>query len=363
MGTMEIMPPLRSVSIRDLPEMLRRMGSPWGPMTDLTVEASASDKPGRRAAFLVTVRWGDRAFPFVAEAKTRSTPRVLEDAASSARRHASTSDRRPMVVVPYLGERSLDWLDEHGVSGIDLSGNGLAVVPGSLYLRRSGRPNLYPESQPSRHAYRGATSIVPRVFLCRREFESVTAIRDEIASRGGRVALSTVSKALARMVEDVMVRRTDSTIASLQPDALLDRLRESFEPPPRNRIATLKVGTPEAIFRRMDGVEPRPRLVLSGVSSQSRYAAGMRSDQPVVYCEDLGEVRRRAGDTWNETERFADLTVIETRDRTPFFDARADPSGVVYASPVQAFLELAAGDKRDREMAAGVRRSILDAIG
>jgi len=356
------MPPTKSISENAIPEILGRLGSPWGPETDLAIEPWARDDGGAQPDFRITIRWGDRAVEFVAEAKTRSTPRVLEEAASRADQAADMTGLWPMVIVPYLSERSLDWLDERGVSGIDLSGNGLAMVPGVLYLRRSGRPNRYPESQPSKYAYRGATSIVPRVFLCRREFESVSAIKDEIESRGGKVALSTVSKALARMVEDVLVRRTDTSIALLQPDTLLDKLRESFERPSRNRIATLKVNDLEALFRHIDGAESRPRLVLSGASSQSRYASGLRSDQSEAYCEDLGEVRKRAGDLWNEAERFSDLTIIETRDRTPFFDARRDPSGVVYASPVQTYLELAAGDKRDREMAESVRRSILDGI-
>lgn len=359
---LETMPPPKPTSESAIPEILGRLGSPWGPETDLAVEPWPRGNAGPRPDFRVTVRWEGRVFEFVAEAKTRSTPRVLEEAASRAEQDADKTALQPMVIVPYLSERSLDWLADRGVSGIDLSGNGLAMVPGVLYLRRSGRPNRYPESQPSKYTYRGATSIVPRVFLCRREFESVSAIKDEIDARGGKVALSTVSKALARMVEDVLIRRTDTSITLLQPDALLDKLRESFERPSPKRTATLKVGSLDQFFRRVESTESRPRLVLSGAASQGRYASGLRSDQPEAYCENLGEVRTRAGDLWNETERFSDLTIIETGDRTPFFDARRDPSGVVYASPVQTYLELAAGDKRDREMAESVRESLLDGI-
>jgi len=54
------------------------------------------------------------------------------------------------------------------------------------------------------------------------------------------------------------------------------------------------------------------------------------------------------------------LKVIETRDPTPFLDARPEDGGVAAASPVQAYLELAtAGDKRDTEMAGEIRARIL----
>ena len=86
----------------------------------------------------------------------------------------------------------------------------------------------------------------------------------------------------------------------------------------------------------------------------------MRADNPVVYCSDLDELSDLLSETCQFTDRFADLSLIETRDATPWLDARTDESGIVYASPVQAYLELSAsGDKRDREIAEQVRDLIL----
>ena len=144
---------------------LGSLPSPWGPDVPLSIEPWPRPGLSMSPDFQVELRWGDRTFSFVAEAKRRSTPAVLEQAADQALRIAEATGRLPMVIVPYLTESSLDRLVQRGVSGIDLSGNGVAIAPGVLYLRRSGRPNRYPESQPMRYAYRGATSVVPRVFL------------------------------------------------------------------------------------------------------------------------------------------------------------------------------------------------------
>lgn len=79
-----------------------------------------------------------------------------------------------------------------------------------------------------------------------------------------------------------------------------------------------------------------------------------------MYADDLDELKRRVGEAWKPADRFANLQVVETRDPAPLFDARTDDDGVVFASPVQAYLELAAeGDKRDAEMADQVRARIL----
>ncbi len=351
---------------------LRRMqaaGSPWPGLVKVAVgpwtQRSATRRRSAGAAesqpsLRVRVVWQKTRFEFVAELKRRSIPSVIEAAILQAKQCAEKVGMPPMVIVPFLDESRLDRLAAAEVSGLDLSGNGIVCIPGRLLLRRSGQPNRYPESQPMRFAYRGATSLVPRGFLCRRSYESVGEIKAEIERRRGAVALSTVSKALARMADDVLIDRTGGAIALLQPDALLDKLAEGFQPPKRLQEVSIKADLPLAkLFQKANRGASQPRMVLSGASSQDRYAAGRRSDQPLVYCNDLAAFRTAIGPAWQESERFADVTIIETDDRTPFFDARSTASGLLVASPVQAYLELTAGDKRDREMAQAIRELIL----
>jgi hypothetical protein len=58
------------------------------------------------------------------------------------------------------------------------------------------------------------------------------------------------------------------------------------------------------------------------------------------------------------TDRFPNLDLIWTDEATVYFDPqpRAD---VPFASPVQAYVELMAGDKRQRETAEQVREYVL----
>ena len=59
-------------------------------------------------------------------------------------------------------------LEREGVSGLDLCGNGVVTVPGEWLVYRTGKPNLYPQSFPIKNVFRGASSLVARVFLLRR---------------------------------------------------------------------------------------------------------------------------------------------------------------------------------------------------
>jgi hypothetical protein len=60
----------------------------------------------------------------------------------------------------------------------------------------------------------------------------------------------------------------------------------------------------------------------------------------------------------SQTDRFPNLELLETEDETVYFDAR-QKGDVWWASPVQVYLELMAGDKRDQETAEQVKSCIL----
>lgn len=356
-----------SISTPAIPDLVASLGPIFG--RRIAIEASPSDQRTTAgfdpANFYVTISWGMKRWEFAVEAKTRNTPRVLDEALRQARRRADESGRLPMVIVPFLGEKRLERLDEEGISGLDLCGNGLIIIPGRIFLRRTGQPNRYPESRPARFAYRGATSLVPRVFLRRAAYSSVSEIRDEIEAAGGVVAFSTVSKALARLEDDLIVDRSGRRIVLVQPDTLLDALVENYAAPKPARTSQLKTPLQLGDFFRLAqtptaGSGSPLRVVLSGASTQDRYSAGLRADVPTIYTDDLGELKQRIGEAWKVVDRFANLKVIETRDPSPYFDARRDDGATLVASPLQAYLELAtAGDKRDAEMATQIRASIL----
>jgi len=167
------------------------------------------------------------------------------------------------------------------------------------------------------------------------------------------------------MADDLIVDRSKGRIVLVQPDKLLDALLENFAAPKPGRAVQLKTPLPlEDFFRSAQmtaaGAGRKLRVVLSGASSQDRYSSGLRADVPILYTDDLGELKQRIGDAWKVVDRFANLKVVETRDPTPYFDVRRDDGGAVYASPLQAYLELVtAGDKRDSEMARQIRVRIL----
>jgi hypothetical protein len=114
--------------------------------------------------------------------------------------------------------------------------------------------------------------------------------------------------------------------------------------------------TPEAFRKELARREDeRTRVVQTGFGSVGAYAVMAKEPMQYFYCSDLDAAVRALGRAFEPTDRFANVTFSETNDVAVYFDRRP---GFV-ASPIQAYLEVATGDKRSQETSAQVRRAIL----
>ncbi|HOW73926.1 MAG TPA: type IV toxin-antitoxin system AbiEi family antitoxin [Phycisphaerae bacterium] len=313
---------------------------------------------------LVEVSWAQKRYRFGLAYKQRSTPKVFDELLAGLRSRSRATAAYPMLMVPYLSPQQLAVLEENGISGIDLCGNGVVMVPGQVCVFRTGQPNRYRQSDPIKNIYRGTSSIVPRVFLSRPRFSALREIEEEIRTRNGRVVLSTISKVVSTLDQDLLVRKKEGEIRLLQPEALLERLAANYRPPRVERqivgecdldVAAILAWLSE---RKRD---TRFRVVASGLNSLSRYAIMAREAKSQIYCSNLKMALDLLGARFRETPRFANLELVETNEDFVYFDARVE-DGVPWAAPAQVFLELMSGDKRDRETADQVRDRILQEL-
>jgi hypothetical protein len=245
----------------------------------------------------------------------------------------------------------------------------VVVVPEKFAVFRSGEKNRFTSSAPIKNIYRKNSSMVGRAFLVRSGYETVQNVWEEINQRNllakrwdkKAMSLSTVSKALKGLEEDLIISRKN-TIRLLQPDKLLQKLYENYSPPNIKERIRLKV--PEGIgtlgeLLRKESEELDLPLVAAGISSVGRYAVMQRGDLLSVYCPRLDVLLNEL--PGSRTDRFPNLELIETEEETIYFDCREE-GNFWWASPVQVYLELMAGDKRDREVAEQVKLYIMNNI-
>jgi hypothetical protein len=342
-----VLPPLSLRVIKDKSETTKSSGF------DVLVEAS----------------WGGSTAKFAVECKALSTPKAFKAGFNLLKTETLPKGYWPLLFLPFLSEQQLQELEQKQVSGIDLCGNGVMVVPGKFVLFRSGGKNRFSSSAPIKNIYRKNSSMVARVFLSCPAYETVQEVCSEVNRRNMLVerwskspmSLSTVSKSLKALEEDLIIDRKE-TIRLLQPDKLLEKLSQNYSSPNVNDRIRMKVQAEGEALRqllRRQSEELGLPIVAAGTSSVGQYAVMQRGDLLTVYCPKLELLLERL--PGSRTDRFPNVELIETDDETVYFDAREDAE-FWWASPVQVYLELMAGDKRDMETAEQVSSFILKDI-
>ena len=351
---------------KEMIEQLRSHKVSLPPLSLRVLESDPEAKENRRFDALVEASWRGSIARFAVECKALSTPKAFQDGLNLLKTSSPPKGYGPLLFLPFLGERQLQELEREGISGIDLCGNGVVVVPGMFAVFRSGEKNRFSSSAPIKNIYRKNSSMVGRVFLLRSAYETVQEICAEINRRNLLVnrwnkrpmSLSTVSKSLKTLVEDLVVER-NGIIRLLQPDKLLEKLSENYVIPKIRERIRLKVQEKSETLREMllkQSQELSLPLVAAGTSSVGQFAVMQRGDLLSVYCPRLEMLLDRL--PGSQSDRFPNLELIETEDETVYFDVRQERN-FWWASPLQVYLELMAGDKRDQETAEQVKSYII----
>ncbi|QDU59443.1 hypothetical protein Pan216_04200 [Planctomycetes bacterium Pan216] len=354
------------MTTKSLQDSLRRMGECFYPARIRVVETAKRLGASDRVDAVAEVAWNKSTFAFAVQTRVQFNPKAIQEAAQQATRLAKQLKANPMIVTPFLSEEQLRFLESQQVSGIDLCGNGVILVPNRLLIYRTGNPNKYPSSSPIRNVYRGASSLVARTFLLRAEYETSQKLLDEIRTRRGDVTLSTISKACSSLEDDLIIERQrkgrTTRLRLLQAEKLLNSLADNYEAPVIRQKFIGKCDLDDQAFEAIArdwSQETQERVVRTGSSSSEHYATMAREPIRCYYCTDATGILKRLGNSARETERFPNFQVLETDDPIVFFDVRDS----VDASPLQAFLELNAGDKRERETAEQIRQRLLKDVG
>lgn len=234
----------------------------------------------------------------------------------------------------------------------------MVVVPDELFVYRFGEKNKFPSNAPIKNVFRGTSSIIPRVFLARAEYQSVTEVLEEILERGGKTTIATVSKVLKTLEEDLLISRKEG-IRLLDSKGLLNNLRENYQRPAIERKMIGKVGNLDNTLIRLSENSAENKI-LYAIDKPRRYAVmGTDSSATRVYTENISSSLLETDFT--ETSRFPNLEIIQTSDQTVYFDRRYEmATGAYYTSPLQVYLELATGGKREKETAEQIEEGLLN---
>ena len=301
------------------------------------------------------IEWGAKTLSFAGEIKTIATPqtcrRALERLAGAS---FSNINLRPALITPYLSAGVVEQLESMQISGLDLNGNYYIVTP-ELVAVRLDQKNQYPSSRDIKKIFSSNSSIVSR-FLLRenRTFAQVNDIASGIEACGGGISLSTISKVLKGLEDELMIDRSEGTIRVLQPDKILERLKLGYQRPSTNKQYKLRlpgdVSTMNELLERALGDQ---RWIWSGESSAQLYASTTSEAVRRVYTS-ASIARLEALEEYQDS-KFYNCIIELTKDDFVYFD-----SDGFWASRIETYLSLAQLDKREKQVAEEIAQQILE---
>ena len=304
--------------------------------------------------------------------KTSWTAQSFEAAIKQLDSAAFSAPVLPLILLPYLDEAKLEVLATWQISGLDLCGNALLMVPGRLLVQRSGQPNRFKIERGLKSPYTGKASLVGRALLEQPHFETANELLAFIRTHGGDLSQALVSRTLKALEDDLVAEQGKGQgIMVLQPGKLLDRLVEgwkTYADRPANReerllwrgrvsLADSSRSTSETMNAMLSAqTVHHQRLVMTGLSSAARWTNLSSGEMQSFYVDAVGDLLR--GYNAEETRRFPNLELWRPPDEAVYFDALEDHYGR-WASPVQTYLEMVTGDARTQDAAQALRASLL----
>jgi len=303
------------------------------------------------------------------EIRTNLTPKTVETIAPWIARLKSLQPESAFVLISeYLKPPVQAYCMENDIDFLDMAGNISINVPGKLFLRRVGRKAArQPAARESSRilgVYSGKSSRVLRVLLQQPGAWTLTKIAAELAAESDRnqfkqagsfaLSLGSISKVLATLEEELLIRRRGSTILVAEPLRLLTRWAERYGEQYRRRLrrsftASNPFGDrPDTIGQGLNTLAPGG-YALTGSAAASLGAPFVDIDLVDVFLAGFGRAR-----AFRELERRpgagVKLRIIYPYDFGVFLYARII-DGVPVVSDVQTYLDLYARGGRDRKQA------------
>lgn len=310
------------------------------------------------ADLVLELRYAGKSVKFLAEVKNRSVPQVVNTGITKILNLVNTAGEKyyPVLVLPFLSKSVVEQLKESQVSGLDLNGNYFISTEEIVGIRLD-RKNEYKESTPIRNVFTGNSSIVGRFLLKKNKaYNSLNEIYNEIRRLGGELSLSTVSKVLSRLTEDLIIRKDVSGIYVIQPEKLLLNLALNYKSP--NPLKILRLRLPA---NRKEAEELLDKYfnkwIWSGETSSDTYATTTAPQEFTAYTKGFynSEEILKLADI-----RFYNCTLLILPKEQNYLLFDSDRK---FASKVQTYIELMQLGKREKEVAFDLEKEILNEFG
>jgi hypothetical protein len=201
--------------------------------------------------------------------------------------------------------------------------------------------------------------LVARKLLTEPVWPSLNKMVRSIEDAGADLSMAQASKAIRALEEELIVVKLGGVIKLQDPMRLLDKLGSEWRKPVIGARKAVRLNEDELSWTNRFSSDTKLRWALTGESSASRYVIFSQGGPRRIAVSDLSSAALLLGGVTEPVPNFADLELFETDEPGFFFETATDERGVRWASRLQTWLELQAGDARQQEAAGDLRCQIL----
>ncbi len=327
-----------------------------------------------RPDMALRLNFGGSLFTVYGEVKTQVTPKLLREFGPWLARLKALNQKEPYVLIcPFLSPESQRYCQENNIDFIDLCGNVLIRVPGKILIQRLGRPNMFKEPQIFRNPFGGASSRVIRVLLqSPSRIWTVTEVYKELKleserqnkRKGFQPNISSVSKTIQSLGEELLIRRDKLKIIVPEPRQLLLRWAEKYQERFKWMRRSSWIGKNPFGFdveSSINGLKSRFSnldFLITGTSAANFIAPFVNIDRIDVFLlnNQYGEALRNIN---NEQSVGPDFLFIYPYDVGVSMYAR-QVKGMTIASDIQIYLDCYARGGRDLKQADYLLSNIIE---
>ena len=330
-------------------------------------------EPGQPFDISFQLRSGKNQVLVLGEIKPVFTPRLLEEIAPWIRRLRSLRpDVSVAVIAPVLSGQVQSYCVTNGIDFLDLAGNVYINLPGKFTVQRIGmRSSRESKSLGSApqviNVFSGRSSRVVRVLLEKPKAWTVTEIARELVAETIRfrvrfkqsainfeVSVGAISKAIASLEEQLLVRRRGTVALVTEPERILQQWAEKYRERYRWRLRGAFT-TNNPFGDELPAVDKGVRRIVggayafTGALSVSKVAPFVDIDLIDVFIG-VNKNEPTIRELKNEQKAGAPLRFVNPYDEGVFMYAREEGTASV-VSPIQAYLDLYARGGRDLKQA------------
>lgn len=363
------------ITEREIVQYLQNSGSQYTPLVINRLEEQVNLADGYRADIIIEFSIEDGpCFEALVEIAPVATPKNILAKSRQLTDFLSKINKPniiPLLIAPYIGKKQAQMLEDKGISWIDLSGNMSVRVSNQIFIERTGQRNRFPDTAPIKKIFQGTSSLVSRALLLKQGgFSSLYEVVDFINDRNANITLSTVSKVIKSLEEELLINRsgtllTGTLIYVIDKGKLLDKLAEGY------------INSTERINRETFRYEIEDsKKLFSGFyegkintdyAACGFYAAQIKglavTDQITLFVKDIEQVKKASRNNWikiTPDAEFGNLNITEAKDPGVWFNVpKLMYNREVVVDDIELYLEMMVDTPRGPKIAELIKQRIL----